>query len=211
MWTFEELRERILNEICFSTIERLSNETLEATYMAKPSFIKKKQRCAEALEKGGFEPEKIETILHTLRWELLQPAIKSSVRGNLFKQIVKSHITGLKLDKTRFEIGFGMRYNRFPKSEKPSFYILDKKTKKLLVGMTKLDIWDGSFQEKVGAYYLRNSEYNTETSKLVCIICNDYEPTAYNSVFNLLQFGFKKDRLCYINGLSPIINTYFGL
>ena len=107
------------------------------------------------------------------------------MRGNLFKQIVMKHIINLKLDKTRFQIGFDKRCDRFPKSHKPSFYILDKKTNKLLVGMSKLDIWDGSFQEKIGNYYLRNSEYNTETSKLVCIICNNYQPTTYNTIFSL--------------------------
>jgi hypothetical protein len=73
----------------------------------------------------------------------------------------------------------------------------------------QLDLWSGGHQLNRATKYL-NSEYNTDASKVLCVICNHIillKDT--NKKYNLFKFGFEKNRLCYINNINNIIKSYF--
>ena len=112
----------------------------------------------------------------------------------------------------RFEICFEKKCEYHLTSEIPDWYILEKSSNKIIIGMNQLDLWGGGHQLNRGSKYLENNEHNTEHSKLLCVICNEIEfKSEKNKAFKLFQTGFKNNTLCYINNLHQIITSYFSI
>ena len=95
------------------------------------------------------------------------------------------------------------------RSEIPDWYITDKRTGKVLVGMNQLDLWAGGQQFNRGSKYLNYKTTNKE--KLLCVVCNEINFTSnQNKAYKLFQNGFQNDTLCYLGNLTNIITTFFG-
>ena len=69
---------------------------------------------------------------------------------------------------------------------------------------------------------LINNKYNTENSKLLCVVCNYIElKNNTKKVYKIFESGFSNNTICYINNLENIIlqfinnlsgiNTYYIL
>jgi hypothetical protein len=74
---------------------------------------------------------------------------------------------------------------------KKYWYILEKKTGKIIIGMNQLDLVSGGQQVNRGYKYLIENKYNTEKSKLVCVICNYIQFKSHNKKTKLFEIGFK--------------------
>lgn len=94
-------------------------------------------------------------------------------------------------------------------NEIPDWYILEKNTNKILIGMNQLDLWGGGQQLNRGFNYIVDNKYNTQTSKLLCVVCNDITlKTQKNKAYKLFEIGFKNNTICYLNNLKNIIYSY---
>lgn len=77
--------------------------------------------------------------------------------------------------------------------------------------MNQLDLWNGGHQTNRGSKYLINNKYNTNKSKLLCVICNEIKINSNkNKVFNFFKIGYLNNTLCYIKNLESIINNFFN-
>ena len=76
---------------------------------------------------------------------------------------------------------------------KKYWYILEKKTGKIIIGMNQLDLVSGGQQVNRGYKYLIENKYNTEKSKLVCVICNYIQFKSHNKKTKLFEIGFKNN------------------
>ena len=207
---------RIKSEICYDTIERLRDVNLFPYYQQSPAVQERIRELRHILNRNlpDVVGEDTKTkIIQEYMSHLIPPGTKGAIRGNVFNKIVKNRILTLGLDTQRFDIAFEQQCHLCQTSEKPDWYILDKTTNRVLIGMNQLDCWSGGQQTNRGSkYILESAKYNDDNKKLVCVVCNDVElRSKKNKVFSLVQTGFQNKTLCYINGLHSIIQTFFRL
>ena len=144
--------------------------------------------------------------------QLIPAGTKGVIRGNKFNNIIKEYITNIKLDTTQFEICFEKKCKNHITTEIPDWYILEKTSNKILIGMNQLDLWGGGQQLNRAFKYLENCKYNNEKSKLLCVVCNNIElKSKKNKTYKLFEIGFENNTLCFINNLQNIIIAYFNL
>jgi len=117
----------------------------------------------------------------------------------------------LNLDINKFEIFFEKKCENFLTTEIPDWYIFEKETNKIIIGMNQLDLWNGGHQLNRGYKYLIDNKYNNKNSKLLCVICNEIQFKSKNKVYKLFEVGFENNTLCYINNLQNIIYSFFNL
>lgn len=174
------------------------------------SFKNNIKILSEVLKKY-IDEEIIQKILEEYLLHLIPAGTKGVIRGNKFNKIVKQYITKLELDKDRFEIYFEKKCEEYYTSEIPDWYILEKSTNKIIIGMNQLDLWGGGQQLNRGSKYIENNKHNNENSKLLCVVCNEIQfKSKENKAYKLFQTGFKNNTLCYLNNLENIINLYFN-
>lgn len=142
--------------------------------------------------------------------KLIPAGTKGVIRGNRFNKIIKEEIINMELDKERFEICFEKMCETRITTENPDWYILEKSTGKVIIGMNQLDLWGGGQQSNRGSKYLINNIYNTEKSKLLCVVCNDYTNKSKNNTYKLFEIGFTNNTLCYLKNIKQIIVSYFN-
>ena len=160
---------------------------------------------SETKQKISNDPENI--------LQLIPAGTKGVIRGNKFNEIVKVAILEKITDSERFEICFEeiCKVKGHETSEKPDWYILEKSTKKIIIGMNQLDLWNGGAQTNRGSKYIEGNKHNNEKSKLLCVVCNEIQISSKNNkTYKLFEIGFRDDTLCYLNNLQNIILSYFN-
>ena len=219
--TMLEINKRIDSEFCFETMDALSDTQLQNDYKKSKSVIKKYTKIKSILKNYNVDL-KIEqdSFINEIIMEMIPAGTKSVIRGNKFNFIVKNYIKkhldekieSKNLDKKRFEICFEKQCDICKISEIPDWYILDKNTNKLLIGMNQIDLWTGGQQKNRGHKYLIDNVNNNETTKIICVICNlitfkNSKPKSYK----LFECGYANDTLCYLKNLKNIIDNYFDI
>jgi hypothetical protein len=122
----------------------------------------------------------------------------------------------MKLDPDRFEVIFEKQCASCQTTERPDWYVLEKNTSKVIIGMNQLDLWGGGQQHNRGSKYLLDNKINTDKSKLLCVVCNKTKfdickKRTLPKSYKYFEIGFTNNTLCYIKNLNNIINNYFGL
>ena len=205
------INERINNEICYDTIDKLKDNYLLNEYKEYKSVQNEINKLDEILEKHKIELGTKKSIINDYLLELIPAGTKGVIRGNKFNIIVKDTIINLKLDTERFEICFEKQCEISITPEIPDWYILEKSTKKVIIGMNQLDLWGGGQQQNRGSKYLINNKNNTLNSKLLCVVCNKIKFNSNkNKAYKLFEIGYLNDTLCYIKNIEPIIKKYFS-
>jgi hypothetical protein len=208
--SIEEINTRITQEICHETLDKLSDTNLMGDYVECDSVKNKIAKLNHVLMKHTSE-NKIQEILRDYLLELIPAGTKGVIRGNKFNHIVKQYITNLELDPLRFETAFEKKCQGYFTTEIPDWYILEKPTNKIIIGMNQLDLWGGGQQLNRGSKYIQTNPHNTETSKLLCVICNRIQfKSQKNKAYQLFKTGFENNTLCYLNNLQNIIYGYFN-
>lgn len=203
---------RIANEICIETQNKLKDINLLKKYKKCESVKNKIKQFKKILKKYLVTKLQIESIINDYILELIPAGTKGVIRGNMFNKIVKKNIKNMNLDKKRFDVSFEKYCKILNTSETPDWYILDKHTNKVIIGMNQLDLWNGGQQLNRGSKYLINNITNTDNSKLLCVICNEIQFRNNKSkVYKLFDIGFSNNTLCYLKNLKNIINKYFSL
>ena len=206
--SLEYINKRIKKEICHQTLLDLSDEKLMNLYNECPSVQNEIKKLGSILDKYTDEEIK-QKILSDYLPNLIPAGTKGVIRGNKFNTIIKNFIINLNLSSDKFEVCFEKKCGT---SEIPDWYILEKKTNKIIIGMNQLDIWKGGQQINRGFKYIENNKHNNEKSKLLCVVCNEIQfKSKKNKAYKLFELGFENDTLCYLNNLGPIINSYFQL
>ncbi len=208
--SLDEINKQIKRDICYETIRALSDENLITEYKGCNSVKNKIKRLSDILEKF-VDNETSQQILDEYLLQLIPAGTKGVIRGNKFNYIVKQFIEKLSLDTNRFEIHFEKKCDDYLTTEIPDWYILEKSTKKIIIGMNQLDLWGGGQQLNRGSKYIEDNKHNSGKSKLLCVICNDIQfKSKKNKAYKLFEIGFKKNTLCYLNNLPNIIDSYFN-
>ena len=208
---FNYINNRIDKEICDDTINKLKDTYLINEYKECKSVQNEIKKLKLILEKYNIETDKKELILNDYILELIPAGTKGVIRGNKFNSIVKNTINNLKLNNERFEIFFEKQCKLCITSEIPDWYILEKLTGKVIIGMNSLDLFGGGQQLNRGYKYLIDNKHNTEKSKLLCVICNKIKfSNNKNKAYKLFEVGYINDTLCYIKNIENIINKYFN-
>ena len=205
----ETINMRIKQEICYKTLAELTDTKLMSQYKECNSVKNEIKKLAEILIKYTDEETK-EKIIFEYLVQLIPPGTKGVIRGNKFNNIVKQFITKLALDTERFDICFEKECNTHLTSEKPDWYILEKSTNKILIGMNQLDLWGGGQQLNRGYKYIENNKHNNINSKLLCVVCNEIQFKSKNKAYKLFKIGFENNTLTYLNNLQNIISSYFN-
>lgn len=206
----DDINTRIKREVCHKTITELSDDKLMCEYKNCKSVKNATKKLDIILEKYVDSDTK-QKIIQEYLLQLIPAGTKGVIRGNRFNSIVKTSIMSFELDTNVFEICFERKCPSHPTAEIPDWYILEKSTNKLLIGMNQLDLISGGHQLNRGSKYLIDNEHNTSNSKLLCVICNDVEfKNTKNKAFKLFEIGFKNNTLCYLNNLRNIIDLYFA-
>jgi hypothetical protein len=205
----ETINMRIKQEICYKTLAELTDTKLMSQYKECNSVKNEIKKLSEILIKYTDEETK-EKIIFEYLVQLIPPGTKGVIRGNKFNNIVKQFITKLALDTERFDICFEKECNTYLTSEKPDWYILEKSTNKILIGMNQLDLWGGGQQLNRGYKYIENNKHNNINSKLLCVVCNEIQFKSKNKAYKLFKIGFENNTLTYLNNLQNIISSYFN-
>ena len=211
------INSRIQAEICNESITRLSDKSLMSIYSESESVKRKIEELKMLLKEYDelrleYSPEIAQSIiLNNCSLQLIPAGTKGVIRGNQFNQLVKNKICSFGLDLNRFDIQFETDCITHPTSEIPDWYILEKNTQRVIIGMNQLSLWGGGQQSNRGSKYIINSEHNTQNSKLVCVVCNNIQFKSPNSKeFKLFEIGFQNDTICYLTNLHNIITSYYA-
>ena len=209
MEELEEINIKIKKNICYKTINELSDKNLYPEYM-KCKSVKNEINKLENILNKYISTEIKEIIIDEYLFELIPSGTKGVIRGNKFNSIVKNKITSLNLNNDIFELCFEKKNELYITSEIPDWYILDKTSNKLLIGMNQLDIWNGGQQLNRGYKYLESK--TPLNCKLLCVVCNEIQFTKNkNKAYKLFKIGFENNTLCYLNNIEDIINSYFNI
>ena len=202
---------RIKREICYKTLDELTDTYLLPEYMKCVSVKKKIKHMENILTKHVNEETK-QKIIEEYMPHLIPPGTKGVIKGNRFNHIVKQFIINLSFNAEQFEVCFEKRCKTHFTSEIPDWYILEKSTDKVIIGMNQLDLWKGGHQLNRGSKYIENNKHNNENSKLLCLICNEIQfKETKNKTYKLFKTGFDNNTLCYLNNLQSIIYSYFHI
>ena len=225
MTSIDEVNAKILKDICYETIEKLSDANLMPEYIESSSVKNEFTKLSNILKIHIDDDDKIQGIIKDYLPQLIPAGTKGVIRGNKFNKIVKEHINILDLDKSRFEVCFEKKCAIRNTTEIPDWYILDKNNNRILIGMNQLDLWSGGHQTNRGAKYIdtenKNKESNSSSgssgssnsnSKLLCVVCYEIQFTSdKNKAYKLFVSGFDNNTLCYLNNLDNIIKSYFAI
>jgi hypothetical protein len=207
----DEVNAKIKKDICYESIDKLSDTNLMPEYKSCGSVKKEIIRLSDILGKYIDDDTK-QKIIDEYIPQLIPAGTKGVIRGNKFNKIVKEHIIMLNLDKDRFEIFFEKKCSIYNTTEIPDWYILDKSNNKVIIGMNQLDLWSGGHQTNRGSKYIDNMEHNSNNSKLLCVVCYEIQfKSDKNKAYKLFEKGFENNTLCYLNNISNIINLYFSI
>jgi hypothetical protein len=208
--SMEDINARIKQEICYETLEKLTDAKLMCEYTGCNSVKNEIKKLGNVLEKYVNEEIKQKIIQEHLL-QLIPAGTKGVIRGNKFNNIVKHSITNLQLDADRFDICFEKKCEGHFTTEIPDWYILEKSTNKIIIGMNQLDLWGGGQQLNRGSKYIENNKHNNDNSKLLCVICNEIQfKSKKNKAYKLFEIGFENNTLCYLKNLQNIITSYFN-
>ena len=208
----ENINLKIRQQISYEIIEELNDLKLLNNYKQCNS-VKKQIKLFENVLDKYVSSEIKEKIVEEYLPQLIPAGTKGSIKGNLFNKIIKDYILNLDLDKNQFEICFEKKCLEKETNEIPDWYILEKSTRKILIGMNQLDFWTGGAQLNRGfKYIIENNIHNNEKSKLLCVICNEIQfKNDKKKVYKLFEIGFKNDTLCYLNSLKNVIYNFFSI
>ena len=204
------INKRIENEYCADTYEKLEDCNLLKYYKNCKSVKNKISILDTILVSNNVKSKDRINIINSYLIHLIPAGTKGVIRGNRFNIIVKKVIENLNLDIGRFEICFEKKCDKCITDEIPDWYIFDSITNKVMIGMNQIDLWSGGQQINRGYNYLFDNKYNTEKSKLVCVICKKNKFTKINKAYKLFEKGFEDNTLCYIKNLHNIILEYFN-
>jgi hypothetical protein len=131
----KSINARIEQEVCNDTINKLKDTYLLDEYKKCKSVQNKIKKLELILEKNNINSTTKNSIINEYILDLIPAGTKGVIRGNKFNSIVQNTINNLELNNDRFEIAFEKQCKTCITTEKPDWYILEKSTGKVIIGM----------------------------------------------------------------------------
>jgi hypothetical protein len=204
-----EINNRINQEVCHSTRQLLSDESLLEEYKKTESVKNKILQFRKMLDRHIDDETTKNKIVSDYLINIVPAGTKGVIRGNKFNAIVKEYLVNLRLDPSIYTIKFESQYEGHIMSEKPDWYILNKLTNKVIIGMNQVALWGGGQQNNRGSKYISiDNTHNTEMCKLLCVVCDYIQFKSFNKDMQLFDTGFATNTLCYLNGLQKNIVSF---
>jgi hypothetical protein len=211
MNTIEYINNRINEEYCHEIADKLTDENLLIDYMKTNSVEIKINRLRQLLLKYSIQEDLINSIITEYIPDLIPAGTKGVIRGNKFNEIVKGIVNDIKLDDNLYVVEFEKKcpYLDVDYIEIPDWYVYNKITKKIIIGMNQIDLWNGGQQSNRGTKYIINNGINNENVKLLCVVCNHIKlKNTKNTKNKLFLKGFEKNTICYAKNIHNIINGF---
>jgi hypothetical protein len=212
-YNLEKINSRIKNEVCLDTIDKISDLSLIDEYKNSKSTIDKVNLLENILEKNNINENIKKNIIEEFILNLVSPGTKGVIRGNKFNKLIKDYINNLNfLKNDNYEINYEKNHDKFKTSEIPDWYIFNKKTNKIIIGMNQIDLWSGGHQTNRGSKYITDFDINKNKNlKLLCVICNNITiKNEKNKNYKLFKKGFEENTICYIKNLENIIREFLN-
>ena len=205
----KEINMIIKQQVCYDTIDKMSDEKMYETYKNSNSVKMKIKKATKRLEKY-LDGVNLTKAVDEEIMDNIPAGTKSVYRGGLLNKIIENHIINMNFDPEKYEVAFEKVCDSCHTTEKPDFYILEKSTNKVIIGMNQIDLWTGGHQYNRGSKYIVDNKHNTEKSKLLCVVSKHIQlKSTKNKAFKFLDIVFKNDTLCYVNNLSNICKKFF--
>jgi hypothetical protein len=134
--TVKEINRRIKKEICYNTLLELADENLMSSYKECNSVKNEIKKLGTILD-VYLDEETKQKIIKDYLIHLIPAGTKGVIRGNKFNSIIRNKIIEFELDVERFEICFEKKCDGYFTTEIPDWYILEKPTNKIIIGMKK--------------------------------------------------------------------------
>lgn len=209
--TIEYINTRIENEYDKFLENQLSDDMLFDEYIQSKSVKNKVKECIKCIQHVGIEQDKQDKLIRQMIPLIISPGLKGVIRGRMLNNLIQHYIKQLNLNEERFLIDFEKQHEKYKTNEIPDWYIYDKYTDKILIGMNQIDLWSGGHQTNRASHYLFHESSNKEYVKIVCVISKFVKVKTKNRVFKIFHQGFQNNTLCYIGGLVSLISTYFQM
>lgn len=207
----------------------LSDKSLLTEYKNSKAFINRQDNISNIMYEiihhrlsQYIDNEIVEDLTYIISMELVDnlvdyiipTGVKGSIRGNKFNLIVKNFILNIGLDPNIFDIQFEKCNAMYMTDEKPDWYIFNKITNKILIGMNQIDLWGGGAQYNRAMKYLNYQSNGND--KLICVVYNNIKITQRDydhqtKKYKIFDTGFRNNTICYLGGLENIINQYFNI
>ena len=201
---------------CAKTYRRLSDEFLLDIYKKTNSVQKRIKVISEYLSNEmNLKPRKSNSIASYLVMTYMIPAgVKASIRGYRFNEIVYSYLSNIISVKKKPEIL--LTKESFPDcinvhthvNEIPDWCVMNKKTKRVMIGYNQIDLWTGGAQCNRADKYLKNHALFKILEKkykctLVCVIAAPLPSSMRRTskIYKILEEGFQTQRLIYVKQL----------
>jgi len=219
-YSIPKINSIIKKTYCKQTDEQLSDTNLMNDFLLSKSSQRKIDTLKTRLESLNLSKSHINSIINDnliLNEFCIAPGTKGVIRGNTFNKIVQDKIIeiGKKINNGTlttpdFEIEFEKKIGNYT-HEIPDWYIREKSSGKVIIGMNQIDLWSGGQQTNRGSKYILNDDFHkNETVKIISVISKFVELDSYNNkVFKIFEKGLKLDRLCYVYKLGNIIYIFF--
>lgn len=206
--TVAQINARIGCEFSASAADALTDAALMDVYLASNAMKRQTCQLANILSKHGVDDATSAAIISDYSGALIQPSLKGQIRGTTFNKIVEACIIDMHLNQQRFEVAFETKCTHAPTDEIPDWFIREKATDRVIVGMNQLDLWSGGQQSNRGSKYILRTEL--PKGKLVAVVCNRVRiKNTHSKMYRLFDRGFRDDTLCYLGALPRIITDYF--
>lgn len=199
---FATVNIQINAQICHDTIAQLTDDYLMDKY--KTTKSKRLKTIKDIVGDESF---------NAILPYIIPAGTKGVIRGREFNCIVKQFLLSLQLPCDEFDLYFEQQCPQHLAEEIPDWYIISKKTGKILLGMNQVDLHGGGAQRNRAAHYLANSSQHNLLNqvKLLCVICNYIQFHSDTKICRLFYRGFENKTLCYLKGLKAVIFVYFAL
>ena len=156
---------------CPQTDRLLSDDNLMNQFIVSKSSQRKINTLKSRLENLNLSKSHVKSILNDnliLNEFCVAPGTKGVIRGNTFNKIVKdkvldigNNLNSINENESDFEIEFEKKIGIYT-HEIPDWYILQKSTGKIIIGMNQIDLWSGGQQTNRGSKYILNDDFHKE-------------------------------------------------
>lgn len=198
----------------FYAYPELAIDRLEDRYSKSASVKDKVAQIQSILRSCRIKASAADKIATKLLPLVVPAGVKSSIKGNIFNQIVVKEIKKVRFSRSRYKLHIEKSCKHL--QEKPDWMIEDTTTGRILVGYNQMDLWSGGHQiNRAGKYILDDTIHQRlarRNIQMVCVVYSEF-PTTLKSKSNscvskILRVGTSKRRLVYPKGLADIISTF---
>ncbi len=211
--TVRQVNDRLRDDVCRDTLAAISDETLSPIFEQSPEVKKLLRGIDDVLFTADIHARVHDSIYARIRPLLIPEAVKTATRVRVFHDIVTAHIVDLALSPDRFDVAFNTRCPLPAVDHVPDWYIFEKATHKLLVGINQLNL--SGCRGRAAMYIDSDFDFGSNgvvsgDVKYLCVLGNHERVSAKGRIHDLFVAGFTNNTVCFVKQLRDVIRAYFS-